>query len=313
MSKRRARGLLAVALAMALLTAACGDSGADGDGAAPGRLEVVATTSIMGDLVDNIVDGDADVTVLIPIGADPHDYQPSAQQVAAITTADLVVANGLRLEEGLDDILEAAAGDGANILSVGELVDPIPFADRGESAADSHVLDPHVWNDPLRMAVAAEIVGAELARLDSAVDWASRAAGFAAELRARDVVIQDILSSVPAQSRVLVTNHESMGYFADRYDFTVIGVVIPGGSTLAAPSSADVAALVATVRAANVGAIFAETTDSTMLADAVAAEAGQAIDVVEIFSGSLGEPGSGAETLLAMLTTNAGRIAVALS
>jgi len=110
----------------------------------------------------------------------------------------------------------------------------------------------------------------------------------------------------------MVTNHEAFGYFADRYGFEIIGVVIPGGSTLAEPSSADLGDLVEVMEQSGTGAIFAETTQPTSLAEAVAAELGGEVEVVELFTESLGRPGSGAETLQEMLVTNAGRISEAL-
>jgi zinc/manganese transport system substrate-binding protein len=110
----------------------------------------------------------------------------------------------------------------------------------------------------------------------------------------------------------MVTNHEAFGYFAARYGFEVIGVVIPGGSTLAEPSSAELAALVEIMESESVRVIFAETSQPTALAEAVAAELGGDVDVVELFTESLGPPGSGAETLSKMLLTNAERISAAL-
>lgn len=288
------------------MSSACGGASADPDG-----IQVVATTTVLGDVARNVVGEDGTVEVLLPIGADPHDYQASARQVAAIQEADLVIVNGLGLEEGLTDVLEGAAADGANILTVAPRLDPLPFGaiDPDASAGD----DPHVWFDPLRMASAAEIIAAELTKVDGSVDWTARGNAYADELAAFDEDARAILAVVRPQDRKLVTNHDALGYFAARYGFEVVGVVIPGGSTLAEPSSAELTELVAIVEQENVGAIFAETTNPEALADAVAAEAGDDVAVVELFTGSLGEPGSGADTLIAMLTTNAQRIAQALS
>jgi zinc/manganese transport system substrate-binding protein len=302
MSKRPVTVALA---AFVLLASAC--SGSSESDNAGDRLAVVATTSILGDVVSNIVGDDVAVQVLMPIGADPHDYQPSAQQVAAVAGADLVVANGLSLEESLNDVLQSAIGDGANILEIGPIVDPI------ERSGTDGEWDPHVWLDPLRGAEAVEVIGAELSHLDSEVDWELRARDYAAELRAVNASIEEILAAIPADDRVLVTNHDSLGYFAERYGFEVVGMVIAGGSSLAAPSAGDLAALVEVMIDREVPAIFTESTDSTVLAESVAAEAGGDIAVIEIYTGSLGEPGTGAETLLGLLVTNARRIASALS
>jgi zinc/manganese transport system substrate-binding protein len=295
----RWRALPALPLLLALLFAGCG-SGTDAEG-----VRVVATTTILGDVVRNVVGDGATVEVLIPLGADPHDYQASSQQVAAIRKADLVVANGLGLEEGLSDILESLAADGANVIEIAPLVDPIPFGD--EAAAD-----PHVWFDPIRMADAAGLIATEMASVDPKTDWAARADAYGAELQAADEDITSILGAIPESGRVLVTNHDALEYFAARYDFEVAGTVIPAGTTLAEPSSAALAALVAEIERLGVRAVFAETTEPLALAEAIAAEVGDGISVVELYTGSLGEPGSGADTLIGMLLTDARRIAGAL-
>lgn len=306
-------------IVMALLTAGCGTGS---DVTDEPRLRVVATTTVLGDVVENIVGDDATVEVLTPVGADPHDFQASAAQVALINQADLVVANGLGLEEGLEDVLEAAAADGALVLEVAPLVDPIPFGfetehedeadhEEHEDEADHGGDDPHVWLDPLRMADAASLIAERLAEIDSEIDWSSRAEQYAAALAAADVEIADILSSI--QVRLLVTNHDSLGYFADRYGFEVVGVVIPGGSTLGDPSSGALADLIEVMQHEGVRVIFGETTQPGALAEAIAAELGDDVRIVSLYTGSIGEPGSGADTLVGMLQTNAERIAEALA
>jgi zinc/manganese transport system substrate-binding protein len=265
---------------------------------------VVASTSIWGQVVHGVVGEDAEVTVLMPVGADAHDFQMSSSQAALVATADLVIVNGLGLEEGMQDALEAAVEEGANVLEVGESLDPMILAE-GE-------IDPHVWMDPLRVARAAELVAEGMTSLGDEVDWNVRAEVVTARMVATDVEIQQILAVVPVADRKLVTNHEALGYFADRYGFEVIGSVIPGPTTLDQPSSAELAALVATMREAGVAVVFAETSDSAALAEAVAAELGQETRVVALFTESLGPPGSGADTVAGMLLTNARLIADAL-
>jgi len=143
-------------------------------------------------------------------------------------------------------------------------------------------------------------------------DWADRAEEYATLLAAADEDIAATLSAVAPNRRLLVTDHDSLGYFADRYDFEVVGVVIPGGSTLGDPSSGELAELIEEIEEAGVSAIFGETTQPSALAEAVAAELGSDVQVVSLYTGSLGEPGSGAETLIEMLQANAESIAAAL-
>ncbi len=293
------RTILIIGAISLLLITACENDEVEAD---PG-LSVVVTTTIIGDIVRNIVAADATVEVLVPTGADPHDYQPSSRQVASINKANLVVAIGLGLEEALVDVLAAAEKDGANILEIAPLLDPIPL---GNS------LDPHVWLDPSRMAEAARLIAVEMARIDASIDWSSRADAYGIELDITQREIESILEAVPRDSRNLVTDHDALGYFAAVYGFEIVGTVIPGGSTLGAPSSDELAKLVRIIELERVVAIFAETTESSALASAVAAEVGHEVEVVELYTGSLGEPGSGADTLVRMMLTNAELIAEAL-
>lgn len=329
---KRLRSLIAVTVFAAMTLGACGTDDPPGGG-----IQVVVTTSTLGDLVSSVAGADANVEVLMPLGADPHSFSPSSQQVAEMNEADLVVVNGLGLEEGFAAVLDGVVADGGRVLELGPLLDPIPFGpdehddgehedhedgdhedgdhEEGDHEADGdheHSIDPHVWMDPLRMADAAVLVAAELNELDPDGGWTERGAVYASELEELHAEIEVELAAIEPVDRLLVTNHEALGYFAERYEFDVIGTVVPGGSTLGDPSSEELASLVGTMRELGVSAIFAETTQPSALADAVASEIGEDVQVVELFTGSLGEPGSGAETLVDMLRTNAGRIAQAL-
>jgi zinc/manganese transport system substrate-binding protein len=173
-------------------------------------------------------------------------------------------------------------------------------------------MDPHFWHDAARMAEAAELIGAELAEVTGDDAYATCGTEVHDALMQTDQQVRDILAAVPADQRVLITDHGAFGYFAQAYDFEVAGVVIPGGSTLAEPSSAELTALVETIKAEGVPAIFSNNADPSDLVPAVAAEAGTDVEVVELFVGSLGPEGSGGETYAEAMTTNAQRIADAL-
>lgn len=299
---------LTVLLAVAVILGAC-----NSDRAATGRPVIVVTTSMLGDVVANVAGNDAGVEVLIPIGGDPHEYQPSARDTAVLASAALVVANGLGLEGGFGDVLDSIARDGTPVLTLGPQLDPLPLRSAGgEARSAGTVDDPHVWMDPIRMAGAAKLVAARLESLLPGRDWSSRADAYARTLITTDAEIRSTLASIPADARRLVTNHDSLEYFADRYDMTVVGTVIPGGSTMAQPGSADLARLLDVMRRENTRVVFAETIEPRTLADSLAAEVGPDALVVELFTGSLGGPGSGAETLIEMLLTDARRIAGAL-
>ena len=284
---------------------------------------VVATTSILGDVVGELVGEHAEVQVLVPPGQDPHGFAPSARQAQDVRTADLVVANGLQLEAALLDVLDAAEGDRVPVVRLAEHLDPIAptgaheHGDEGDHA-DGHeggALDPHVWLDPLRMADGARLVAEriEAAGIAEDVDWAARGEDVAGDLETLHDEVAAILEPVSDDCRQLVTAHDSLGYFATRYDFDVLGSVVPGTSSQAEPSARDFAALAATLRETGVTAVFVGVGQSTRLADALADEVSRDVTVVELYTGSLGEPGSGAQDYAGMLTTDARRIADALA
>lgn len=304
---------------IALLLVGCGasattESASEGStGETATGLSIVVSTSVLGDVVSNVVGDYATVEVLLPIGADPHDYQVSSAQTAAMQSADLVVVNGLLLEEAMLDVIEGLESDGANVLEVAALLDPIPVSAGGHEPEADGGYDPHVWMDPLRMATAAQVIAAELIELDDSVDWMGNSEAYSDELTALDAEIVGILDAVPKGNRKMVTNHDSFGYFADRYDFEIVGTVIPGGATLAEPSSAALAALVEVMTDEGVNVIFAETIEPSAVADAIAAELDSDVAVVELYTGSLGEPGSDADTYIGMLRANAQWIGEALS
>lgn len=281
-------------LALAAGAAACSSTnGAEAD--------VVVTTSVLGDVVGTIVGDDATVHVVVPPGADPHDFAPSPREAALMREAGVIVVNGHGLEEGLLDSVEAAEADGAVVIAA---ADGVP--DDG---------DAHFFSDPVLMAAAVEHLADELREHVPALATDAFAARVAAYLEDLDALVAEVdarLAPVPAEQRVLVTNHDVLGAFADRFGFEVVGVIVPGGSTLAEPGAADLAALAEAVRELGVPAVFADASAPRRLAEALAAE-GTDVEVVELFTESLGEPGSGADTYLGMIRTNAERIAAALA
>lgn len=318
------------ALMLVLAVAGCGEGGEAAPSGECGDTLVVATTTILGDVARQVVGDRGRVEVLMPLGADPHSFQASAAQAASLRRADLVVTNGLGLEEGLEGVVAAAAAEGVAVVEAAAFVDPLPFevgeddhdeeevSGEHEDEAHEHehgALDPHIWTDPARMAEVVTGLGEALAAADPgcAADHREAAAAYRDELLALDADIEHILDAVPADRRKLVTNHHALGYFAERYGFEVLGAIIPGGATFAEPSPADLAGLVETLRREGVRAIFAETTQQADLAEALAAELGGEVAVVSLYTGSLGEAGSGADTYIGMQRANAELIAAALT
>lgn len=336
------RVLLGAALLLTSACAATPDDATAEAGQDEAGLQVVATTTILGDLAARVLGDHGQVSVLMAPGQDPHGFSPSAQQAQQVREADLVLANGLQLEEGLLDLLGAAEQDGAAVLRLAEHLDPLAVGETGEEHAehadddhegDEHEEhedeaheeadeaghdhgpeDPHVWFDPVRMAEGARVLADHVAEVaGDDVDWAARGEQVAGELEALDAEVREVLSAIPDECRRLVTNHDNLRYLATRYDLEVVGTVVPGSTTGVEPSARDFAELAATLREARVSAIFAETIQSTELAESLAAEVGRDVVVVELYTDSLGGPGSGAETYPGMMRTVAQRVADALS
>ncbi len=278
----------------------CGTESDDSD--AP---SVVVTTSILGDVVANLAGDRASITVIMPVGADPHEFEPSARQVALMREADLIIANGLGLEEGLEDVLVAAADEGVEVLEIGSTVDVRTLGESGEA-------DPHVWLDPVRVASAAGAIVEALERLDPTVDWEAGAAAYREELAALDGWIRDRLAGVPDAARILVTGHDALGYFADRYGFEVIATILPGSTTVVEPSGAGFAETVAILEASGSPAVFTDLGENQALAEQLADQLDREIAVVPLYTGSLGEAGSGAATYIEMMKWDAAAIARAL-
>jgi len=305
----RCTPVAAIALPLPLLAialAACGDGGnasASGD-----RPRVVVTTNVLGDVVSDLVGDQGAVEVIMPPGSGPHEFQASPRQVAAMRDADALITNGAGFEEGLTEAIEAAEQDGVPTFAAIDAVDTMQLDGDGST-------DPHFFTDPARMATAAQGIADFVVDKVPALDtpaFADQAGATIDELHALDGEVERTLSAVPPDRRTLVTNHEVFGYFADRYGFEVVGAVIPAGTTQAEPNAAQLDELAHTIEEQDVPAIFVETSSPTRLADALADEVGD-VDVVELFSESLGDEGSGGETYADMMRTNAGRIADALA
>ncbi len=277
------------------------------DEASDGRPVIVVSTNILGDVVEEVVGSEAQVVTLMRPDADPHSFEISARDAARLRSADLVVSNGLGLEEGLQQHLDAADDDGVPGFVAGQAVDVIDYAD-GDAAGTP---DPHFWTDPARMVDVVDGLVEALAGLDG-VDAATvreQATAYTEQLRAVDAAMTSEFAAVPAARRALVTNHHVFGYLADRYDFRIVGSVIPGGTTLAAPSASDLADLVSAVEETGVRTVFAESSSPDRLVRALAEEAGIEVDVVELYTESLTAEGGGAEDYLTMMRVNAERIA----
>jgi ABC-type Zn uptake system ZnuABC Zn-binding protein ZnuA len=303
--------------------AACAPGGR-APSAAPGArpLAVVATTSIVGDVVRQIGGEEVQVTVLLPVGADPHAFEPSPQDVARVAEADVIFAVGAGLEVFLEPLLKNAGGKALHV----ELAEGLPLRpfeaiagshqEEGEGSDHGHARegpwDPHVWLDPLNVITWTHTIEATLSRLDPARSdrYRRNAEAYRAQLRELDAWIREQVAQIPPENRKLVTEHQVFGYFAHRYGFEQVGTILPGVTTTAQPSPQELAALEEAIRALGVKAIFVSSTVDPILARRVAEDTGTRL--VRLYVDSLGEPGSEADSYIGMMRTNVRRIVEAL-
>jgi ABC-type Zn uptake system ZnuABC Zn-binding protein ZnuA len=279
-----------------------------GEARAEGPLAVAATTGLVADFVRQVGGQRVDVASVLPANADPHDYEPSPQDVVAIEEAEVVFTYGLNLDEWASDLV-ANSGTEAPVFTVAEGVETLQ-SDEEEFAEG----DPHAWFDPRNVKVMVDNIAAALTEVDpaGAATYEARARAYQAQLDALDAAIAERIATIPAENRKLVTNHDAFQYYAARYGLDVVGTVIPSIDTRAEPSAEDVAALVDVIEQEGVPAIFAENTTSPALAEELAAQTGVEI-VAGLYTDSLGEPGSGADTYLGLMQTDTALIVDALA
>lgn len=274
--------LLVLVLAASVLLVACGGGSTDDSttGTAANRPVVAVTTPILGAVVADAVGDAAEVKVVMPNGADPHDWRPSARDVAALQDADLIVENGLDLEQGLTEAIQRAREDGVPVFTATDhvrvrhveeegAVDDHGHAGHGEEGA----ADPHFWTDPAQMRRVVLALPAAVKKATGA-DVSASSRREAAALAALDARLATQASAIPAGSRTLVTGHESLGYLADRYGLEVVGAVTPSLSSQGQVSAAHLDELSKAMRAAGTRVVFAESGTPEQVAKAVSSEAG---------------------------------------
>jgi zinc/manganese transport system substrate-binding protein len=313
-------------LATALAAVGCGDSDPQA-GTGGSETAVVATTTIAADLVRNVGGDRVHVDSLVPAGADPHGHEPRPSDVVAIAEAELVVKSGGDLDEWLDDLIESAGGEATEVTLLDSVTtiegghayeeDEAHADEEDEAQADEardEEVDPHWWQDPRNAILAVEAIRDALAEADpdGRGAYERNARAYTSELRALDDEIERCMQRVPPEKRKLVTTHDALGYFAERYDVEVIGSVIPSLSTQAQPSAGDVDALVEQIEDEGVEAIFPEAAVSQRLERAISRESGAEVGA-ELWTDSLGGDESGAETYLDAMRANASALAEGMS
>ncbi|MFF7858633.1 zinc ABC transporter substrate-binding protein AztC [Streptomyces sp. NPDC007904] len=273
------------------------------------RPKVVVTTNILGDITREIVGDEADVTVLMKPNADPHSFGLSAVQAAELERADLVVFNGLGLEENVLRHVDAARESGVATFEAGKAVNPLTFQAHADGGPEEEAgqPDPHFWTDPDRVRKTAGLIADQvIENVDGVNPKRIRANTGRYDERLADLTtwMEKSFDRIPDRKRALVTNHHVFGYLADRFGFRVIGAVIPSGTTLASPSSSDLRSLTEAMREAEVRTVFADSSQPKRLAEVLRTELGGRVRVVALHSESLTDKGEGAGTYLQMMRAN---------
>jgi ABC-type Zn uptake system ZnuABC Zn-binding protein ZnuA len=278
------------------------------------RPRVAATTSVIGDVVSNVGGGLVDLSVLMPLGADPHSFTPTSRQMRAVAEADLLLVNGLGLEAGILTKLQGAL-QGGRMVALSEASGvPTPVSSApGTTIQGAAEIDPHVWMDPIYVVAWTRVIESALTQIDPGhgAAYAANAAAYRQRLDRLDASIRDLVAQLPEDRRLLVTDHRELGYFASRYRFRLVDSVLPGVSTLAEPSAAGMAKVRDEIANLGVPAIFVGVGSPAPAAEQVAADAG--VRLVRLYAASLSPPGGPASTYEDMMRYDAAAIVKALS
>lgn len=275
-------------------------------------LNVLAAETFLADMAQNVAGNRLKVSSLMPVGVDPHGFAPTPADVKKVADSQVLIVNGAGVEEFLDELLKNAGGQRTVIEASAGL--PSREAKEGEKADhEHHEGDPHFWLDPILVIKYVENIrdGLSQADPDGAKIYAANAEAYIKQLQDLDKWIVEQVKQVPDKNRQLVTNHESLGYFADRYGFKIVGAIIPSVSTGASPSAKELAQLAAQVKQAGVKAIFLETGANPQLARQLAQEVGIQV-VTELYTHSITDAKGVAPTYLDMMRYNVRAIVDAL-
>jgi len=294
-------GIAGVAALLVAMSACTPD-----DRAARDIPRVLATTTMIAEAADRVAGACVEVVGLLPVGGDPHVYEPVPRDVRAVAESDLVLYNGYGLEGWLDRLIRNAGGD-REVVELAEGLTPIYGIYAGGRDPD-----PHMWGNALYFAHYVRGIGAAVSDLapGCAMEIAERTDAYVAELEALDTWVRERIASIPTGNRYLVTSHDAFQYYAEAYGLEVLGSPI-GLSTDEEASAQTVARIVEDVRRTRVPALFVETTVNPALIRRIASETGASIGG-ELYSDSLGEPGSGAESYVGMLVHNTRTVVRAL-
>jgi ABC-type Zn uptake system ZnuABC Zn-binding protein ZnuA len=275
------------------------------------KLNVVATTTIVGDVVAQVGGGQINLDILLPAGTDPHSFDPTPQDIAKISDAELIFANGGGLEDFLDDLIDSAGAE-YKVIHVSDGIDFLIFEGEEHEGENQEIddgldhtgADPHTWTDPNNVIVWVNNIEQKLIELDpeNAETYEAHATSYIAELEALDAWIRQQVALIPEANRKIVTDHALFGYFTKQYGFEQIGALIPSNSTLAEPTAQELAKIEDAIHDLDIPALFVGNSVNPSLAERVAEDTG--IALVFIYTGSLSEAEGEAGTYLDYMRYN---------
>jgi ABC-type Zn uptake system ZnuABC Zn-binding protein ZnuA len=266
--------LIVILTITAFSLTACGGNSSSPEASGTTAQVVLTSATFLADITRNVAGERLAVESLLPAGADPHSYQPTPRDVTKIVQSKLLIINGAEYEHFLEPLLENAEGER-------EVVEASAGLSPRTDVGNEHGVDPHLWLDPNNVVTYVENIREALTHFDpdGAALYQSNADVYVAQLKDLDVWIKEQVSQIAPEKRLLVTNHEALGYFADRYGFTVIGAIVPGVSSDASASAQQMAALIEQIKASAAPAIFLDEVENPALAQQIADETG--VKVVE--------------------------------
>ena len=280
-----------------------------------GKLKIVATTTIVADVVSQVGGEYIDLDVLLPIGADPHGFDPTPQDIAMVADADVVFANGAGLEEFLEDLIESAGADkrtvhvssGIDLISLNESHDEEMHDEDSHEEETDHEhtgVDPHTWTDPNNVIIWVRNIQDALSEIDPShtEQYSKNAESYTEALKNLDKWVVEQVLLVPADQRVIVTDHTLYSYFNEEYGFTQIGAIIPGYSSMAEPTAKELATLEDAINDMDVPAVFVGNTVNPSLAERVTEDTGT--QLIYLYTGSLSEQDGPASTYLDYIRYN---------
>lgn len=295
--------LALLAVGSCLLWTGCGN---DDEGGETAETTVIASTTQLADLARNVAGERTDVVGILSANSDPHDYEPQPSDAEAVIDADLILKSGGDLDEWLDELVESSGSDASQLV----LIDQVETL-AGEASEET---DPHWWQDPRNAIAAVEAIRDELIAVDpgGSDEYERNAAAYVRELEQLDLAVGECIERIPVAQRKLVTSHDALGYFADRYGIEVVGAAIPALSTQAQASAGETAELVDLIDETGVKAIFPEAGVSGELEQAIATEADATVGG-ELWADTLGPEGSGGATYVDAIESNAAALADGLT